>query len=77
MTRTPATRCDPQPPDPEYANYFEVGHNRLELVLAFGLHYEDAETWHCHTRIVMCPLYARELLRVLSDALERRPGDVE
>ena len=52
-----------------YANYFEVGHTALEVVLDFGQRYEGKDATPCHTRIVTSPLYAEELLRTLTDAL--------
>jgi Protein of unknown function (DUF3467) len=52
-----------------YANYFEVGHTALEFVVDFGQRYEGKGATPCHTRIVMSPLYAEELLRTLSESL--------
>ena len=54
-----------------YANYFEVGHTALEFVLDFGQRYEGKDESPCHTRIVMSPLYAEELLRTLNESLEQ------
>jgi len=55
-----------------YANYFQVGHNAFEFLLDFGQLYSDGgkqETFH--TRIITSPPYAKELLKVLGEAVER------
>lgn len=62
--------------DPElgrYANYFEIGYNAFELILAFGQRHVDStgQTWH--TRIVISPGYAKTLL----DMLERTIREYE
>ncbi len=54
-----------------YANYFNVGHNAFEVVLVFGQFYEGNSKPQLHTRIVTGPAYAKKLLEVLSDALQR------
>lgn len=67
-----------QPPDPggpptpkvEYANYFQVGHNGVEVVLDFGYGY-DEEHATLHTRIVTTPRYAKALLELLRESLGR------
>ena len=67
-----------QPPDPggpstpkvEYANYFQIGHNGVEVVLDFGYGY-DEEHSSLHTRIVTTPRYAKALLQLLHESLER------
>lgn len=53
-----------------YANYFQVGHNACEILIDFGQAYADAEQEYFHTRIVTSPAYAKELLKVLQEALE-------
>jgi Protein of unknown function (DUF3467) len=52
-----------------YANFFKVGYNAFEFLLAFGQSYADNEQEQVHTRLVMSPGYAKELLRVLNQSL--------
>jgi len=52
-----------------YANFFKVGYNAFEFLLAFGQLYADHEQEQVHTRLVMSPRYAKELLRVLNQSL--------
>jgi hypothetical protein len=67
-----------QPPEPggpplpkvEYANFFQIGHNGVEVVLDFGYGYDD-EHAALHTRIVTTPRYAKALLDLLRESLER------
>lgn len=54
-----------------YANYFEIGHNAAEFILDFGQAYSSSEERQMHTRIVTSPLYAKALLRLLEQAVER------
>jgi hypothetical protein len=51
-----------------YTNYFSIGHNALEFVVDFGEMYNGRRE-RMHSRIVMNPSYAKELLRVLSDSI--------
>ena len=55
----------------KYANYFQVGQNAFEFLFDFGQFYSDGRREHFHTRIVTSPLYAKELLKVLQEAIER------
>jgi hypothetical protein len=55
----------------KYANYFQVGHNAFEFLLDCGQFYSDGRREHFHTRIVTSPRYAKELLKVLRDAVEQ------
>lgn len=57
-----------------YSNYFEVGQTAFEVVIDFGQTYEGTTPMPCHTRIVTSPIYARALLRTLSEALEAHQG---
>jgi Protein of unknown function (DUF3467) len=52
-----------------YANYFDVGHNAFEVVLAFG-QYEGVSRPRIHTRIIAAPAYAKALLGLLTSAIE-------
>ncbi len=54
-----------------YANYFNVGHNVFEFVLDFGQFYAEQQKPQIHTRIVTSPGYAKILLALLAQAIER------
>jgi len=54
-----------------YANYFKVGHNAFEFLLDFGQFYPRGEKEQLHTRIVTSPVYAKALLQLLRDSVER------
>jgi hypothetical protein len=53
-----------------YANHLEVGHNAEEVVMDFGQVFEG-EPPLVHTRIVTHPSFAREMVEVLNESLER------
>jgi hypothetical protein len=55
----------------KYANYFKVGHNAFEFILDFGQLFAETSQEKLHTRIITGPVYARELLNVLRDAVEK------
>lgn len=79
MPRSSASRR-PKTSKGLYANYFEVGHTKFEIVLDFGQRYAGQGRSPCHTRIVTSPLYAEALKRTLEDALTQyreRFGTVE
>ncbi len=66
----------------EYANYFEAGFSREEILLRFAQAYEGEKELVDHIRIVMTPTYARALLQLLQSTLARfeamhaeSPGD--
>jgi hypothetical protein len=60
------------PIEGRYTNFFKVGHNSLEFIFDFGQMYSDAPTeMMYHTRIVTNPAYARVLLEVLQEAVEK------
>jgi hypothetical protein len=52
----------------KYANYFQVGHNAYEFIVDYGQSYGETVAT-IHTRIIMAPTYARELLKILQQAL--------
>ena len=56
-------------PESRYANYFEIGHNAAEFILAFGQHYA-AETPRVHNRIVTSPMYIKRLFQTLRKSIE-------
>ena len=63
----------------KYANHFAVGHNAVEFLLEFGQSYRDREE-QLHSRIVTNPMYAKELLRVLSRSIrcyEEQFGEID
>jgi len=59
----------PPPQNWRYANFFQVAVTGQEVVIDFAQHFEGSEEPHWHTRIVLSPVYAQELLGVLSRAL--------
>lgn len=56
---------NPRSLEAHYANYFEIGVNKHELVMDFGQLYPPQEAPTMHTRIVTSPNYAKELLDLL------------
>jgi len=54
-----------------YANYFKVGHNAFEFLLDFGQFYPESEKAQLHTRIVTSPIYAKALLEIIRESLDR------
>jgi hypothetical protein len=63
--------ADEAPNEGRYANYFKVGHNRVEFVLDFGQHYDEKGTPQFHTRIIMSPVYVKALMETLRQAMEQ------
>ena len=54
-----------------YSNYVEVGFNAFEFLFAFGQAYSESELAKTHTKIVMSPHYARNLLETLQTSLSQ------
>ena len=54
-----------------YANYFKVGHNAIEFLFDFGQFYPESEKAQLHTRIVTSPIYAKALLEIIRESLDR------
>jgi hypothetical protein len=54
-----------------YANYFEVGYNAFEFLLDFGQYYLEKGEASLHTRIITTPSYARALLQILKESIEK------
>ena len=52
-----------------YANFFQVAVTAQEIVIDFGQHFEGSDGPRWHTRIVLAPAGAHELLNVLARAL--------
>jgi hypothetical protein len=64
-------------PESRYANYFRVGNNNFEFVIDFGeFRSGDAEpVWHW--RAVVPPVFAKQLLLVLSSRIHNFERDYE
>ena len=54
-----------------FSNYFQIGHNAFEFLFDFGQFYRDSDEAQFHTRIITSPAYARALLDILQDAIDR------
>ena len=74
MTAARHTGPDARRPEARYSNYVEIGHNAFEVVLDFGQLYNSAERT-IHSRIVMGPAYAKELLSTLERCLAQYEQD--
>jgi len=59
-----------EPLEGRYANHLEVGHNAQDLVMDFGQVFEDEQPL-MHTRIVTHPTFARQMVEVLRQSLDR------
>jgi Protein of unknown function (DUF3467) len=61
----------------KYANYFEVGYNAFEFLMDFGQIYPepDTEKVKFHTRIIINPTFAKNLLEVLQKSIEQYEED--
>ena len=56
----------------QYANQFEVGFSRNEVLLRMAQAYDgEALTHGMPTRVVMTPAYAKALLQLLSESMQR------
>jgi hypothetical protein len=71
MNHDEDTPDDGQKLEGRYANYFKVGHNAVEFLIDCGQLYHESEEVQLHTRIVTSPVYAKNLLEILQDAVER------
>ena len=54
-----------------YANYFKVGYNAFEFLLDFGQFNPERELPQFHTRIITSPIYAKALLEIIRESLDR------
>jgi hypothetical protein len=61
----------PEKLEAKYANYFQIGENAVEFILEFGQLYGNEGAPLLHTRIITSPVYAKHLLTVLEEALEK------
>ncbi len=71
MNATAHEHHDSSPLEGRYANFFNVGHNAFEFLLDFGQYYSEGEAPQPHTRIITSPIYAKELLQILCEAIDR------
>ena len=55
----------------KYANFFKVGHNAFEFVIEFGQYYPENDQAELYTRIITSPMYAKTLLQILSEAIDK------
>lgn len=53
-----------------YANHFRVGHNAFEFVIDFGQFYKDHDSERFHTRVIVNPAYAKQLLTTLAGSID-------
>src|SRR6476661_4128330 len=53
-----------------FANAFKSGYNSEEVVMDFGQGYEGEGDVTFHTRIVTSPMYARQMIELLTQTLE-------
>jgi hypothetical protein len=58
-----------------YSNYVEVGFNAFEFIFDFGQLYADSEQPRSHSKIVMSPYYAKNLLETLQKSLVQYETD--
>ena len=54
-----------------YVNYFKVGYNAFEFLLDLGQFYPESEKAQLHTRIITTPIYAKALLEIIRESLDR------
>jgi hypothetical protein len=55
----------------EYANQFEVGFSRDEVLMSLAQAYEGVNSRARQMRVVMTPAYAKALLLLLSESIAR------
>jgi hypothetical protein len=61
-----------KPHEFRYANYFEIGFNRHEVIIDCGQYYPGDAAPLIHTRLITTPVYAERLLDLLQDSLQKR-----
>ena len=62
-------------PGYDYANQFEVGFSRDEVLLRMAQAYEGEQARARATRVVMTPAYAKALLQLLAEAMAQYEAD--
>lgn len=53
----------------QYANSFQIGYRLYEVVFDFGQVDTEKDAVRWHARIIMSPLYAKDLCKTLAEAL--------
>ena len=71
MDLEPAGSSNPDKLEAKYANYFQIGQNAIEFIIEFGQLYSDEAAPLLHTRVITNPAYAKNLLILLQEALEK------
>jgi hypothetical protein len=61
----------PDPLEARYANYFQIGQNAIEFIIEFGQLYANDAGPLLHTRVITSPVYAKNLVAVLQEALQK------
>jgi hypothetical protein len=59
-----------------YANFFQAALTEQEVIIDFGQHFEGSAGPYWHTRIVLSPHSAHELLAVLERVLADSQGSI-
>lgn len=62
-------------PGYDYANQFEIGYSRDEVLLRMAQAYEGESARVRGTRVVMTPAYAKALLQLLAEAMAQYEAD--
>ncbi len=62
-------------PGYDYANQFEIGYSRDEVLLRMAQAYDGERARARATRVVMTPSYAKALLQLLSEAMAQYEAD--
>jgi len=71
MPKKPESEPGRDAVEARYANHFLIGHNAFEFLFDFGQAYSEEGAPRVHTRIVTSPIYAKALLTMLGDSVER------
>jgi hypothetical protein len=61
----------------KYANYFEMGYTRSEILVDFGQFDSEIQAGVRHTRIILNPASAKVFLKMLSEVLASYESEVE
>ncbi len=62
-------------PGYDYANQFEIGYSRDEVLLRMAQAYQGEPARARATRVVMTPAYAKALLQLLGEAIAQYEAD--
>jgi hypothetical protein len=66
-----------EPLEGKYANYFEIGYTKFEILIDFGQFDPETQSGVRHTRMVLNPASAKVLLEMLGDVLAGYEAEVE